>query len=102
MRTPMEHTGFPSDETLAAFIDGRLDEETRERVVEHLGKCSECQDVWLQAVDCNHHVNMVPTLVSSRLRRHSWFIAASLAAAIVVLITVSPVRQHLARYDLDR
>lgn len=38
----MEHTGFPSDETLAAFLDGRLDPDTRRRVVEHMTTCDEC------------------------------------------------------------
>src|SRR2546430_1543511 len=41
----MEHTGFPSDETLAAFLDGRLDPETRRRVVEHMTTCDECYSV---------------------------------------------------------
>jgi CHAT domain-containing protein len=39
-----EHSPFPSDETLAAYIDGRLDEETRKRVVEHMAECPECFD----------------------------------------------------------
>ena len=41
----MEHTGFPSDETLAAFLDGRLDPETRRRVIEHMTTCDECYSV---------------------------------------------------------
>jgi CHAT domain-containing protein len=40
-----EHSPFPTDETLAAYIDGRLDEETRKRVVEHMAECPECFDV---------------------------------------------------------
>lgn len=43
---PMEHSAFPSDETLAetlaAFIDGRLDEETRKSVVAHVVDCEDC------------------------------------------------------------
>jgi anti-sigma factor RsiW len=41
MKEPMEHSAFPSDETLAAFIDGRLDEETRKRVVAHVADCED-------------------------------------------------------------
>src|SRR5213592_1840720 len=40
-----EHSPFPTDETLAAYIDGRLDKETRKRVVEHMAECPECFDV---------------------------------------------------------
>ena len=45
MTTQTEHSPFPSDETLAAYIDGRLDPETRERVTEHLAECPECFEV---------------------------------------------------------
>src|SRR5258708_5790332 len=41
----MEHTGFPSDETLAAFLDGNLDPDTRRRVIEHMTTCEECYSV---------------------------------------------------------
>src|SRR3954453_24067040 len=37
----MEHTGFPSDETLAGFLDGRLDPDTRRRVIENMTTCNE-------------------------------------------------------------
>ena len=42
MKAPMEHSAFPSDETLAAFIDGRLDEETRKKVTAHVAECDDC------------------------------------------------------------
>jgi hypothetical protein len=35
----------PSEETNAAFLDGRLDEEARRQVVEHLADCGECRDM---------------------------------------------------------
>lgn len=38
----MEHSEFPSDEMLAAFLDGSLDEETRKRVVAHVADCEDC------------------------------------------------------------
>src|SRR5260221_13409487 len=41
----MERTGFPSDETLAAFLDGNLDPDTRRRVIEHMTICEECYSV---------------------------------------------------------
>ena len=45
MTMQTEHSPFPTDETLAAYIDGRLDEETRKRVVEHMAECPECFEV---------------------------------------------------------
>ena len=36
------HSDCPSNETLAAFIDGRLDSRTRASVVKHLSTCMEC------------------------------------------------------------
>lgn len=41
-----QHADFPSEETLAAYIDGRLDGETREKVVEHIAECGECRSQW--------------------------------------------------------
>ena len=38
----MGHPEFPSDETLAAFIDGQADAETRKRVIEHMVGCNDC------------------------------------------------------------
>jgi len=47
MTTTTEHSPFPSDETLAAYVEGTLDEETRERVAEHMAGCPECLEVLL-------------------------------------------------------
>ena len=83
----MEHTGFPSDETLAAFIDGRLDEETRKRVVEHLGECSECRDVWLGGREWTRDVSQTTTdSARTGVRKPVyWWMAVAAAAAIVVV-----------------
>jgi hypothetical protein len=47
--TTATHTAFPSDETLAAFIDGRLDPETRKQVLEHMVTCEPCYATFLMA-----------------------------------------------------
>jgi anti-sigma factor RsiW len=40
----------PSDETLAAFIDGRLKgADSRAVVVDHIADCAECRDVVVMA-----------------------------------------------------
>lgn len=41
----------PSDETLAAWVDGRLAPAERETVVEHLAACADCRDVVMAATE---------------------------------------------------
>jgi anti-sigma factor RsiW len=40
----------PSDETLAAYLDGALTEEEREKIEEHLVDCTKCRRVVAEAV----------------------------------------------------
>lgn len=87
-----EHSPFPSDETLAAYIDGRLDEETRKRVVEHMAECPECLDVVMGGRE-------VARVAESRRRVVAWPRKAviSLAAAAVVAMGVflTPIRDRV-------
>src|SRR5207248_11133377 len=94
MRTPMEHTGFPSEETLAAFIDGRLEDETRRRVVEHMAGCTECYETFLGATEWGREANVVPFERRSRKRAvvASVFATFGIAAALVIVI-LGPIRQ---------
>ena len=89
----MEHTGFPSDETLAAFIDGRLDAETRAKVIAHMTTCSECYSVFLSATE-------VPSRAASREAwrpRRAWIAvaAATLAAGIACALLITPIRDRI-------
>jgi len=89
----MEHTGFPSDETLAAFIDGRLDAETRAKVIAHMTTCSECYSVFLSATE-------MPSRVAARdgwRPRRAWIaVAATTAAAgIACAFLITPVRDRI-------
>jgi tetratricopeptide (TPR) repeat protein len=89
----MEHTGFPSEETLAAFIDGRLDAETRRRVVEHLAECSECYETFLGAGEWGREANVVP-IASARPRRQFYSIATAAGiAAVMMAMLVAPAHQ---------
>src|SRR3954464_3949919 len=78
--TAMEHTGFPSDETLAAFIDGRLDAETRAKVIAHMVTCAECYAVFLSATETSVHAQAR----DAWRPRRAWMVvfAATAAAAI--------------------
>ncbi len=93
----MEHTGFPSDETLASFLDGKLDPETRRRVIEHMATCDECYAVAMHGggdVVSRH----VPERLNSHLQRKRAFLAAA-AVAVAVLagaILVSETRSKVA------
>jgi hypothetical protein len=95
----MEHAGFPSDETLAAFIDGRVDAETRARVVEHLATCPECYSVVLGATEMpaatvTDQGNVRPF----RGMRYAAAVAA-LAAAAAIGFFVTPFGQRLYHPD---
>jgi CHAT domain-containing protein/tetratricopeptide (TPR) repeat protein len=87
----MEHTGFPSDETLAAFLDGGLDPETRRRVIEHMTTCDECYSVVAAGEGgTSRDIEIGPRLKGARqllgLQRRSIAIAASVAAIVLSLL----------------
>jgi hypothetical protein len=89
----MEHTGFPSDETLAAFIDGRLDAETRAKVIAHMTTCSECYSVFLSATE-------LPSRAAARdawRPRRAWIAVATTTAAagIACAFLITPVRDRI-------
>jgi hypothetical protein len=97
----MEHTGFPSDETLAAFIDGRLDPETRGKVIAHMATCSECYSVFMSATETT--TTATPRYASPRSSRSAWLAVAvtAVAAVVAVVFLVTPVRDFVLpnRYD---
>jgi len=91
----MTHAPFPSEETLAAYIDGRLDEETRKRVTEHLSNCGEC----LNAVIVAGEHDAAPA-VAGWGRRQVWPVLAAVAATVVALIFLGPsIRERYATRD---
>ena len=91
----MEHTGFPSDETLAAFIDGRLDPETRGKVIAHMTTCSECYSVFVNATEMTAAAGAPES--SRRSSRTGWLAVAgaATAAAVAVVFLVTPLRDRI-------
>jgi len=93
----MEHSAFPSDETLAAFIDGPLDDETRKRVVAHVADCDDCYGT-LEAAGAWRRESEAREVITVTLspRRNRSLIALAAAAAIGGVLLYQPLR---ARYE---
>ncbi len=94
MSERIPHADFPTDETLAAFIDGKLEPEMRPRVVEHIATCPECYDVVLGAQELRGQAtpgNVVP------FRRPGLRVVAlaAAAAAVVIAFFTTPIRERI-------
>jgi tetratricopeptide (TPR) repeat protein len=90
----MEHSGFPSDETLAAFIDGRLDDITRRRVIEHMTTCDECYAVYIAATEMGKAAAAPPR--RRAMPRHFWAATIAMSAAVVlVFVHFAELRRYL-------
>src|SRR6266513_2318876 len=87
-----EHSPFPTDETLAAYIDGRLDEETRKRVVEHMAECPECFDVVMGGREAAEAA-APPARVIAWPRNAVIVLAA--AAAVAMVVSLTPIRDRI-------
>ena len=87
-----EHSTFPPDETLAAYIDGRLDEETRKRVVEHMAECPECFDVVMGGREA-------AIAAEPRGRVLAWprkaVISLAAAAVLAMAVFLTPIRERI-------
>lgn len=94
MTTQTEHAPFPTDETLAAYIDGRLDEETRKRVVEHIADCPECFEV----VQVSHEMAVAPVAPVVHWPRNA-LVGLAAAAAIGAVVMLTPVREMVWPHD---
>src|SRR5437763_6375517 len=95
----MEHAGFPSDETLAAFIDGRVDADTRGRVLEHLTTCSECYSVFIGATEMPAAAAADASNVKPFRRVRNAIATAAIAAAAAIGFFVTPAGQRLVHPD---
>jgi len=83
-----EHSPFPSDETLAAYIDGRLDEETRKLVVEHMAGCAECLDI----VSAGREMGAAAPVVRGVNWSRNVVFGLAAAAAVAIIFFLTPVR----------
>lgn len=89
-----------SDEIVAAFVDGRLDDEQRRRVIEHAAACADCYSLTSAVWDYNAE-NPGAEVVRPRFGRRFAVAAASLAtAAAVMVVFFGPVRDRRAMQSL--
>jgi len=77
-------TEHPSDETLANFIDGKLDDEQREKIFEHLVVCDTCSDI---VATIAPKTSKMKRLNRSKLQIINVFMA--MAASLLLFIFIS-------------
>jgi CHAT domain-containing protein/TolA-binding protein len=83
-------THCPSDDTLAAFVDGRVDAETRAIVLEHIETCADCMAAVLSA---NAQRNEESEIGRTRRPLPAW-LAVAAAALIAVIAAPFLLRRH--------
>lgn len=89
-------TNHSDIESLAAFVDGRLEREEREAVTKHLETCEECQAMIREAAAFEQEEEAA---IAARKPARTWWAAAA-AVAVVVLGGASFGREPLHRYEL--
>jgi ferric-dicitrate binding protein FerR (iron transport regulator) len=79
----------PDFETIAAFLDGRLDAREREAMAGHLAGCETCYAIFLEAAQIKPaNASAVTDDRWWKRRPTMWQAAAGLAAAAVLVIAV--------------
>jgi CHAT domain-containing protein len=95
MSTLTEPTHHPSDETLAALVDGKLEGDARRKAIEHMSVCGECRTVFLAGGELiTEDVNTPP-----QPRRSGHFAALAVAAIVVIALVTVPMLLPLSHRD---
>jgi hypothetical protein len=79
----------PSEETLAMFVDDRLDSASHDDVLAHIASCGECRELVLMTSDLRAEENVVP----GPFVWHKWMaaVAGVAAAAVIGFVALQPV-----------
>lgn len=88
----------PSEETLAAFVDGRLNGEARRRVVEHMANCGECRDIAVLTAQIQaEEVSTAETANVARFPNRTVLLAMATAVAAMLVVVFFPALQERMR-----
>jgi tetratricopeptide (TPR) repeat protein len=78
----------PSLETIGAFVDGRFTGRERDVVADHLASCEACYFVFVESSRLRAAAPTT-TVIPFQRRRSTWRIAAGLAAAATLVLSVN-------------
>jgi tetratricopeptide (TPR) repeat protein len=78
----------PGDETLAAFLDNRLDARERIHVMQHLAACADCRDVLAESAAFIASEQTAPPVVRPFRQKRTAIAAFGLAAAAALLLAI--------------
>lgn len=84
----VERAQHPELDELAAFVDGRLARDRRQRMVEHLAACAACRELFAETASLVAEQDAGGRLLSGPWRRR--IVLATAVAASVVLLLLSP------------
>jgi hypothetical protein len=79
------HTQCPTDETLALFAAGDLEDTERTNVLDHVEECRECLSAVLAAVE---HLREESAGAAQPATSHRWWLSAVAAAAFIGIVAV--------------
>lgn len=94
MNTAVSVINHPTDETLAAFADGRLDTAARNEVIRHMADCADCRDVVLLATEMAEEA--APRRAAAAVVSFPRVLPlVAIAAAIVIVVAVPSIRERV-------
>lgn len=94
-------TTCPNEETLAAFIDGRLKQDARHELMEHIAGCAECRDVMTAARELESESVLESGNVRQFPARRSYIPAAIAAIAASIILVFAFVPEAGERVSLE-
>lgn len=105
MSTPMMMTNCPTDETVAAFVDGRLPPEARAEVMAHIADCPDCYALvsagWdyqaMEQKEEEKEKEELAPVVEGRFGSWWMWTAAAIAATVVIVLQLPVTREWLTR-----
>lgn len=93
-------TNHPSDETLAAFVDNRLDAPSRKIIIDHIATCDDCRADWQAISDFKAMSEERPDNVKrGNFDRGRWLPLSAIAAALALGFVVWPFVQTSRNRD---